>query len=440
MSARNPARPDHTSRSEDGGRPRLSDLQFRLACTLDPLHDIVGAPNWQDMSAFSPLPAEPVMPAGPWLLVVGMHRSGTSALTGALGRLGMALPVAADRYEYYGPAEGNPEHWESRLMGLHDDGLLELWGGTWDGPPDPDTLAESDLDPTFGELGDPAIAASAAFPDAGPVAWKDPRSCLLLRYWLAHLPKPVAAVFIWRSPLSVARSLRARDGMTLADGVALWERYNRSGLAGLIGVDTFVTTYESIVADPPGSLGAITSWLGKLPQFASYASQWDVEAAASAIDPLLDRHRASGGAELLLEEQSRLQSHLEDLEGQHRPLTSTPPGAESAWTTVVLRHRRQAASLEREIDALKRTFVERDGATQALSHVMSGRIDATRADTRGMRAEMQRLQALLVEMQTDLDAMYELYEGMRAPTRWRMARRLRRVAAFKNRSGSAPSA
>ena len=99
--------------------------------------------------------------------------------------------------------------------------------------------------------------------------WKDPRTCLLLPYWLAHLPQPVAAVFIWRSPLSVARSLQAWDRTHLADGVALWERYNRSGLAGLIGVDTFVTRYESIVEDPLGRLGALASWLGSLPQFSA---------------------------------------------------------------------------------------------------------------------------------------------------------------------------
>ncbi len=85
------------------------------------------------------------MPAGPWLLVVGMHRSGTSALTGALGELGMAVPAAEDRYEYYGPAKGNPEHWESRAMGLQDDALLERLGCTWDAPPDPDVGVRSPL-------------------------------------------------------------------------------------------------------------------------------------------------------------------------------------------------------------------------------------------------------------------------------------------------------
>jgi len=377
------------------------------------------------------------MPAGPWLLVVGMHRSGTSALTGALGHLGMSVPVAADRYEYYGSAEGNPEHWESRAMGVHDDGLLERLGSTWDGPPDPDTLAASDVGLAFAELGDPAVSASVAFPDAGPVVWKDPRSCLLMPYWLAHLPKPVAAVFIWRSPLSVARSLRARNGMELADGVALWERYNRSGLAGLVGVDTFVTKYESIVEDPPGMLGAIATWLGELPQFALHAPQWDVEGAAASVSPLLHHQNASASSELLLKEQAELQRHLEALDGPHRPLTSPPPGAESPWTTAILRDRRQAASLEREIADLKGTFTDQEAAAEALAAEVAGKaaevagkMDAAHAETEELCAEIKRLRAERVGMQTELAGMNELYERMRASTSWRMSRPLRLVAAF----------
>ena len=122
---------------------------------------------------------------------------------------------------------------------------------------------------TVDELGRPRRTRQRGVPEPRPVVWKDPRSCLLLPYWLAHLPKPVAAVFIWRSPLSVARSLQARDRLHLADGVALWERYNRSGLAGLVGVDTFVTRYESIVEDPWAGWATSPTGSGDLPQFAA---------------------------------------------------------------------------------------------------------------------------------------------------------------------------
>ena len=296
------------------------------------------------MTAHRPAADTSIMPVGPWLLVVGMHRSGTSAVTGALGHLGLAVPAADDRWE---PSEDNPDHWESRALGNHDDLLLERLGGTWDRPPEPDIDWASDEDLGIDDLVDPSGPANTAFPNPGPVVWKDPRSCLVLPYWLARLPGPVAAVFIWRSPLSVARSLQARDRTHLADGVALWERYNRSGLAGLIGVDTFVTRYESIIEDPVGRLGALASWLGELPQFSTHAPGWDLESAIASISPQLARQQTSDDTPLLLDEQRRLMDEMERLEGPHQPLSSAPTGAESPWTTALLTDRHQLSVLSR---------------------------------------------------------------------------------------------
>jgi hypothetical protein len=358
------------------------------------------------------------MPAGPWLLVVGMHRSGTSAVTGALGHLGFAVPPQSDRWE---PSEDNPEHWESRALGLYCDVLLERLGGTWDRPPDTDSDVESDAesdaqydaqydaDLDADDLGDPAEPARDAFPNPGPVVWKDPRTCLLLPYWLSHLPRPMAAVFIWRSPLPVAHSLRARDRTHLADGVALWERYNRSGLAGLVGVDTFVTRYESIVEDPQGRLGELADWLGSLPQFATYAPHWDLEAAVASISPGLRRQQATD-SDLLLDEQRQLIAQLNELQGPHRPLTSAPAGVESPWTTALLGDRHQLAALARQRDALRLQWHEDQGKLSIL--------DAELQTTRGDLAELE-----------------ELFQGMRASTSWRITRPLREGQAYLEQRG-----
>ncbi len=354
------------------------------------------------------------MPPGPWLLVVGMHRSGTSAVTGALGHLGLAVPGADDRWE---PSDDNPDHWESRALGVFCDVLLERLGGTWDRPPDPDVTWDAERGLGLADLGDPAVPARKAFPGDGPVVWKDPRTCLLLPYWLAHLPRPVAVVFIWRSPLSVARSLQARDRMHLIDGVALWERYNRVSLAELVGVDTFVTRYESIVEDPARRLGEIASWLGDMPQFAEHATRWDLDAAARSISPQLLRQHASGEADVLLDEQQELVEYLATLEGAHRPLRSTPPGVESAWTTAVLGDRHQLATLSRQREALKETVHE-------------------------LRVEIDRLSSTLSWVQRDLDATsteladaYALHERMRNSTSWRLTRPLRQASAIRGRAG-----
>ncbi len=369
------------------------------------------------MTAHPPSPVEPTMPVGPWLLVVGMHRSGTSAVTGALGHLGLAVPAADDRWE---PSEDNPDHWESRALTFHGDALLERLGGTWDRPPEPDIDWESDQDLGIGDLDDPSEPAGAAFPNPGPVVWKDPRSCLMLPYWLAHLPSPVAAVFIWRSPLAVARSLQARDRTHLADGVALWERYNRSGLAGLIGVDTFVTRYEKIVEDPLGGMSALASWLGNLPQFAAHAPDWDLASAVASISPRLARQQASDGSDLLLDEQRRLMEQMENLEGPHQPLSSAPTGAESPWTTALLADRHQLSVLSRQRDTLRE------------------KVRLQWYEARGINAKVAALNGDLEHTRADLADVTEWYERMRDSTSWRITRPLRERPTLKGRKGSAP--
>jgi len=372
---------------------------------------IVHAPLSNPSSA----PPEATMPAGPWLLVVGMHRSGTSAVTGALGYLGLAVPVAQDRWA---PSPDNPDHWESRALGNYDDALLERLGGTWDRPPDPSLDWESDPDLGIDGLGDAAEAAGKAFPNPGPVVWKDPRSCLLLPYWLARIPKPVAAVFIWRSPLSVARSLQARDGMHLADGVALWERYNRSAVAGLVGVDTFVLRYESIIEDPVGKMGELIGWLEDLPQFAPHLPHWNARGATAGISPELLRQHGSDESKILLGEQSRLVEHLDSLDGPHRPLTSPAPGAESPWTTAVLGDRQQLAVLSLQRDRLRATV--REQRTQAIE--MSGEMAVARSEIEALRAE--------------LEGIHEAYDQILGSTSWQITRPLRQITALRDRKGT----
>ncbi|HXW39358.1 MAG TPA: hypothetical protein VEJ44_06665, partial [Acidimicrobiales bacterium] len=107
-----------------------------------------------------------------WVVVVGMHRSGTSAVAGALGALGCLLPGREDRVE--GP--GNPEHFESLALTLLDDALLGGLGGSWDGPP---VLAPHWPHSAAVLAGGRARAALLdTFPLEARSAWKDPRLCL----------------------------------------------------------------------------------------------------------------------------------------------------------------------------------------------------------------------------------------------------------------------
>ena len=208
---------------------------------------------------------------GPWVIVVGMHRSGTSAVTGAIGALGFNVVSAEDRLS---PHDSNPEHWESLSLLLHNDAILAHFGGTWDAPPRLPEGWEADTG-----LPDRSAASEllvAAYPHPGPSVWKDPRVCLVLPYWRAVLGAPMAAVLVWRAPLAVARSLHRRDGSPVPYGVALWERYNRSAIANLAATDVFVLDYDDMIESPAASLSGLTSWLDSLGSFDAMPP-WDHE-------------------------------------------------------------------------------------------------------------------------------------------------------------------
>jgi hypothetical protein len=279
--------------------------------------------------------------AGPWVVIVGMHRSGTSALTGAIGALGFNLVSPQDRLSAH---ESNPEHWESLSVLLQSDAVLGHFGGTWDAPPQlPDGWETDEGLPGKAEA---AAALATAYPEPGPAVWKDPRICLLLPYWREVLQAPMAAVLVWRSPLAVARSLHRRDGSPLPYGVALWERYNRSAIANLAGTDVYVLDYDALVEDPAVSMAGLTSWLSAIGTFEDMAP-WDHEGALSVITAGL-RHESVGNADgddILLEEQRRLVEYLSGSAGGHRALPVLQ-GRESPWTEALLDARRSSGMLE----------------------------------------------------------------------------------------------
>ncbi len=261
-----------------------------------------------------------------------------------MAALGFHTPHAGDLMDWH---ESNPEHWESKTMVRVDDQLLGRMGGSWEAPPVREPGWE--LLATVTEAPRPRAdsVAAAAYPYQGPIVWKDPRVCLLLPYWLRLLPKPVAALLIWRDPLAVAGSLARRDDMHLADGIALWERYNRNALEDLVGVDAYVCGYESVLADPPTAIAGIASWLDSLPQFAGQVYADRVEHAVETLTAP-PRAGAGTGGELLFPQHHELVERLSTLEGGHRPLGPTFLMEESAWSTALLDARRVSRAREVE--------------------------------------------------------------------------------------------
>lgn len=150
----------------------------------------------------------------PPVMVLGMHRSGTSFITGTLQAAGLEL----GKYSAWNPhnLKGNRENPD--IVALHDR-ILARHQATWDAPP-----AQS-VRWSWAERR-AAQALIEAYPAGVRWGFKDPRALLLVEGWLKLLPT-LSFIGIFRHPLAVCASLSARGGMPKDKALALWEAYNK---------------------------------------------------------------------------------------------------------------------------------------------------------------------------------------------------------------------
>lgn len=183
------------------------------------------------------------------VLVVGMHRSGTSATTRLINLLG--VPMCPDE-DLIAAGPGNEAgYWESsRLTDLNEE-ILGTMGGAWWRPP---VLTEDRLAVAVAEHGERALDRFRQSHPAGPWVWKDPRNCILLPFWRRLLDRDPVVVFALRNLHDVCRSLKTRNGFAMRWSLAMCERYLRHALRALDGLPVVVTRYEQLVDDP-------TAWL-----------------------------------------------------------------------------------------------------------------------------------------------------------------------------------
>ena len=162
------------------------------------------------------------------LVVLGMHRSGTSALTRVLNLLGAALPK-----NLMPPGPGNElGHWEPiRVAELHDEILCSVGSG-WNALKGPDA-AWFDSPQVAAYVEKIREIVRREYFAAPLIVIKDPRLSLLFPLWARALDdlgiacKPIVAL---RNPLEVAQSLCLRDRWEQAD--VEW-RIDRAGLLAL---------------------------------------------------------------------------------------------------------------------------------------------------------------------------------------------------------------
>jgi hypothetical protein len=222
------------------------------------------------------------------VVVVGMHRSGTSAMAGALAQLGLALPDETDLITA-GPANERG-YWELRRFVTFNDRVLAYLNGSWSTPPKPVPDWERSRDEALVELrSDARDFILREFRDPHMVL-KDPRLCITLPFWRQVFDQQPVAVLVLRDPLDVARSLRTRNNFPLSLGLALWRRYVQESIRSVEGLPVFVAQYEEFLADPRTQITELNAFLRANGVAAASAER--VEEAVETFEPELRHHRS----------------------------------------------------------------------------------------------------------------------------------------------------
>lgn len=149
-----------------------------------------------------------------FLIIMGMHRSGTSCLTGSLQQCGVQLGEVIEWAPHN--LKGNREN--PGVVALNDS-ILSFSGGSWDKPP-----VKIEWSKTH-EAEKNRIITSLKSHQKDIYGFKDPRAVFTLPFWEDGVDN-IKLVASLRHPLLVAKSLNARNDMPLKEGLKLWKSYN----------------------------------------------------------------------------------------------------------------------------------------------------------------------------------------------------------------------
>jgi hypothetical protein len=177
------------------------------------------------------------------IFILGMHRSGTSALARVMSLCGASLPRGLSE-----PAYDNPTgHWEPLRAKELNEGFLHACASTWD-------------DVRLGIAPDAALADEFVgriceflkrdLKGLDDVVLKEPRITALLPYWLAAAAQSgyeAKSIHVFRHPADVATSLSVRDGLAFDHSCALWRKYNLLGERDARDIPHAFVSYESLV-------------------------------------------------------------------------------------------------------------------------------------------------------------------------------------------------
>lgn len=344
------------------------------------------------------------------VLVLGMHRTGTSLTASVLEALGVDFGPSETLMS--GSEENGGGFWEQEQIIRLDERLLGRLGGTWHAPPTLETGWESasDLEDVYSE-GD--VLLDELFDrDSALIGFKDPRVSLVTPFW-GRLVDIDTAVVCLRHPDEVAASLERRNRIDAEWAAGLWLRYVTSALAGTEG--PLVLDYAQWFTNGDEVIDRLADRVG--------LGDVDMGPARARVRPELRHHEAGARARppllaLATDLYQRLrkgEAHDVDAwQAVSRGAAGTPGGgdAESAWEqhldsmtriqTAALaslrdreRYRASALRMREQRDGLVR---ERDSLRELLETTRRERETRSR-DAAEMRTQLKRARREVATLQ-----------------------------------------
>ncbi len=242
------------------------------------------------------------------IIVLGMHRSGTSLIAealhrwGAFGRPEECLP--SDQWNARG-------YWELSPLVKFNERLLEEAGAAWSFPPsqrDDLRLAQLAQQPAYKEEALRLLASMKTDQD-GSWFWKDPRLSLLLPFW-QEIWGDVRYVICVRDPLEICRSLQKRDDLSFPVSILLWQRYMLSILEWTRNAPTLAIQYSSMLQNPAAECARLSNFLQNSDGHDSAGATSEM---IKAVDRELQHFKSEGphAPAALTDSQTELQRTLE---------------------------------------------------------------------------------------------------------------------------------
>jgi hypothetical protein len=224
------------------------------------------------------------------VVILPMHRSGSSALSRVLNLLGCDLPKTLMLGN-----ETNPTgHWESvEIRALNDD-ILTSGGSQWQdwqafNPNWYRTSKPHEFRDRALKVLEKEVGSSSLF------VLKDPRVCRIFPFWRDTFaaagiePKIIMTV---RHPQEVAASLERRkeNGIPVLVGLLLWLRYMLEAEADTRGMTRATVSYDRLLQDPIGLAESLQDQLGL---FWPSLSELQADVISSYMDPSLRHHNVA---------------------------------------------------------------------------------------------------------------------------------------------------